>query len=345
VPGGVGGVQGTAPPAAPTPHSSPAPSSLGAPPSAPATGFGTELPTPAQALPNLRAALIDASLVLIFLGFVTFPAQVFNRTYLANQAEIDAWWERRLAVLRRLSGRRAPALVQYLAVVVAGSLLGALVNPSTRFVGAALGLAFAIFVSIGLRVIVGGLAESGWRGTTPKLVSVPTGLIVTAVCVVASRALGLRPGFLYGVVIDLRFPRESADREGRAKAVQMVAVLGLSLVSWVLWVPVASAAAVHGSGAPLRLLRDILAVTVVSGLLGLMFNLVPLRFMHGDVIRRWSLARWAALYATVAFFFTAILLRPEHGPSRTGVTLVSALVLFGLFGVFSFGFWARFSRR
>ncbi len=325
----------------PTPRAS-APSTPTAP-SPPATGFGANLATPAQALPNLRAALIDAVLVLVLVAFVAFPAQLFNSTYLANQSVIDAWWARRLRALRRLAPPRAPAAVQLALVTLAGSVLGALVDPDTPLSGATVGLGLAILVSIALRGLVAGTADSRWRRTTPSVVSVPSGLIVALACLLVSRALTFRPGYLYGVVVGVGFPREFVDREARSKVVQSVTLLVLSLACWLLWVPVASAVATPGSGEPLRLLRDVLAVTVVSGLLGLIFTLLPLRFLQGDVIWRWSRRWWVALYATVAFFFIAVLVRPELAPGRRPMAqLVTALTLLVAFGAASVAFWLRF---
>ena len=85
---------------------------------------------------------------------ITFPSQLFNRTYEENHERIRGWWERRLGWTARLRRRSRGLTVSmrgalsFVIVVLAGGVLAAMLDPGfginvrslALFVGAVLAL-------------------------------------------------------------------------------------------------------------------------------------------------------------------------------------------------------------
>jgi hypothetical protein len=91
---------------------------------------------------------------------------------------------------------------------------------------------------------------------------------------------------------------------------------------------------------------DWLASIFVGGLVGVTIGLLPLRFLPGGTLFKWNRLAWAALFGIASFGVVAIMLRPSSGPARPGsAPLVTAIVLFVLFGGVSVAFREYFARR
>ena len=90
-----------------------------------------------------------------------------------------------------------------------------------------------------------------------------------------------------------------------------------------------------------------LATIFVAGLEGLMFELVPLRFLRGESVWAWNKVLWAFLFVAAAFTFAHIMLTPAAGWFGTTKTspLFAAVLLFVGFGIMSVLFWAYFKFR
>lgn len=90
-----------------------------------------------------------------------------------------------------------------------------------------------------------------------------------------------------------------------------------------------------------------LATIFVGGLEGLLFELVPLRFLRGERVYKWRRSAWFILFSAAAFCFAFILLNPATGylGSTRISPLVPAVMLFVSFGVVSVLFWAYFRFR
>ncbi|MBV8301359.1 MAG: hypothetical protein JOY68_05510, partial [Candidatus Dormibacteraeota bacterium] len=101
-----------------TPAPTAAPVAVHPIPAAPAAAAGTlthplpstitaSLATPSDAFGSLRSSLINAAITVGVLLFVTFPAQLFNRTFDENYEEIRDIAERRAPWLKRWRARQA----------------------------------------------------------------------------------------------------------------------------------------------------------------------------------------------------------------------------------------------
>lgn len=81
-------------------------------------------------------------------------------------------------------------------------------------------------------------------------------------------------------------------------------------------------------------LETALATVVVAGIEAAAFAMVPVRFLPGASVFRWSRRVWLILFGSAIFGFFHILLNPAHGYLADG-TRTPLL----LFAVTSIGFW------
>jgi hypothetical protein len=171
-------------------------------------------------------------------------------------------------------------------------------------------------------------------------------LLVALVCVVVSRVADFQPGYMYGLVAGYAFVSELKPRdEARAHA---ITALWMLLVSLAAWLALPAVEDLLGAQPWVQLVvAAVLATVFVAGLEGLLFELVPLRFLRGESVFAWSRPVWALLFGAAAFLFAFILLNPgaEYLGSTRVSPLVPALVLFVAFAVVSVLFWGYFRFR
>jgi hypothetical protein len=295
----------------------------------------------------------SALLALLFLLLAAFPGQLFNKTYEENEEEIHGWFAGRSGALAGISAALSGfwnKRVGIFTFVVLSALLYSFLSPS--FGVDALSIASLIGILLGLVVVI--LAfELPIAGAHRRLLHergkvrvLPMTIFVGIFCVIASRLTDFQPGYLYGLVAGYAFARELPDKdEAHAHVWTAVSMLTISLVSW-LAMPLVD----NGfSAQPLldTLISAALATIFVAGLEGLLFELVPLRFLRGEVVYEWRRSVWTVLFLAAAFLFVWIMLQPNSGylgSTRTS-PLVPAVILFVGFGIFSVVFWAYFRFR
>jgi hypothetical protein len=85
----------------------------------------------------------------------------------------------------------------------------------------------------------------------------------------------------------------------------------------------------------------------VAGLEGLLFGLMPLRYLDGQKIVQWRRSVWIAVYGIAMFLFVHVMLRPGNNyiADSSDVSYATVLILFGSFGVLSVALWAFFRFR
>jgi hypothetical protein len=322
------------------------------------SSFGTSLPTPAAAFALPVWLAINAVVVLALVLLVVFPSQLFNLTYEQNHDQIRSWWERRMHWaarlrnhVRRIRGSRR-GLAAFAAVAVTGGFLGALLDPgfgaNTRTLALALGAVLAIVFG----AAVTATANIAYRKcrhmeVRVELHALPTGLLIAALCVLISRVTQFQPGYLYGLVGGVVFAGHLARREeGQLVAVSSVATLIVAVSAWLIWVLADGAASRQGAGFGLAFLENFLAAVFVSGLVGLVIGLVPLRFLPGERLAAWHWGAWSAVFAVAALALLQIMLRPESATAHAASApiLVTAGLFVG-FGAASILFWLYFRVR
>jgi hypothetical protein len=291
--------------------------------------------------------LQSAALAALLVFLMPFPSQLFNSTLETHEDEVRRWLrlDRLGAAARGIGAFWAswPGVVLFtlMATVLYGFLdpsFGLDVGSLATFIGMLVGI-----VLVTAAFAIPAILAHRRHGDRPSLKVVPLSLLIGVVCVLLSRLTDFQPGYLYGLLIGLAFARElSAAEEGRATAIGAALMLAVALVSWA-----ALGALPEGDGFALVVARTSLAALMVAGLEGVVFGLLPMRFLPGEPLYAWNRVLWAALLALGAFAFFHILINPVSGylsdTSRTPLLTVVGLLLG--FSLVSVAFWAWFRFR
>ena len=170
---------------------------------------------------------------------------------------------------------------------------------------------------------------------------------LAAVTVLISRVAGLQPGYMYGIIGTFTFAVAlTLDDEGRMEAWAAVALLVLALVAWFGRIPFEPTPGVPQSGPGLIINMGLVSIFVIA-VEGLVFGLIPLRFLPGEKIFRWSRWRWLLLWGAGLALFAHVLVYPVTlaQPSPDPATLTATLVSVGIYGAIAVVFWAAFRWR
>ena len=289
---------------------------------------------------------IAAGLVLL----IAFPADLFNATALANYDQIARWkvfaWS---ATVRKMVGRM-PDAAKVPAFATAGAVLYAQLSPDFGFDRRSLALVVGMLCSLVLLALVHDVTRAFYvrRFDIPSAVGTqPLLLLFAVVLVVLSRVADLAPGYVYGLFTAVIYLRPVDVRlDGKALALSSVVLGILAGAAWLMWDPVRELASRPDAGFPSVVLDAFLASFWVSALGTVVFGLVPLRFLSGEAVRRWSTTGWLAIYGLALMFFLHTMAHPERGfYSRADVPLPVVLVPFFGFALFSVAFWGYFRAR
>jgi hypothetical protein len=138
------------------------------------------------------------------------------------------------------------------------------------------------------------------------------------------------------------------DRRRSAQLVILpaLALLGLSIVAWLLLAPLYSAAARDG-GWPEILGSSILAIVFVGGLEGVFYNMIPLTFMDGAAVYRWNRLAWGLIFGTVTFLFWHLVINgySSYLGAFRQTSVVLCLAILALYGTLTLATWAYFKYR
>jgi len=269
-------------------------------------------------------------LVALLILIVLFPNQIFNSTFEEHYEEIKGWFRlpRVLSPLGRAwraVHRRTLGLVVF---AVIGAFLLALLEPDfglnrgwiSTLVGLGVGLA-VVTLAFDLPQLLYVRARSGQRGWLQVL---PASLVVAVAGVALSRAVGFYPGYLYGLIAAYKWQEKLEEREeARAIAISAGWVLGVSLAAWFAWIPIGHMAEKAHPGLAVTVADAVLATVFIMGIEGLAIGFLPMRFLDGGKVYRWSRPVWGAIYGASALVFVLVLLNPQigylhHGSVPTG---------------------------
>jgi hypothetical protein len=219
---------------------------------------------------------------------------------------------------------------------------GLTLSTLVTFVGVVLSLTVGLSVSFAIQTIY----HTRRHGSAPrKLIAIPLGLAIAALLVGFSRLINFEPGYLYGLVCGVVFTRELPTNEkGHVAALSILAALVLSVVAWIIWIPVNAAAQRAHPFLGVVLADDLLGALFVGGLVGSFFGMIPIKGLPGWTIKEWNLWAWVAGFAISILGLFQILLRPGiagHGHRP----LVVSVILFVAFGVGSVAFHEHFERK
>lgn len=314
---------------------------------------------PDEVFASPTSLVINAAVTVVVILFITFPANLFNRTFDENYEEIMGMVDRRVPWLARLRQRAKTAaheqrrhLIVFLVVLLLGAVLGGFLDPRFGFNGSSLTTLLSVLLSISIGLLVGTALGAGYRRLRGRGLSLapralPAGLTIAVVCVVISRLSDFHPGYLYGVICGIAFTAPISKREeAHLVALGAVASLALAVIAWFIWVPLHVVAARAGAGFGVVLADDVVGALFVGGLVGSVIGLFPLRFLPGATLAAWSRPVWAATFGLAVFGLLQLMLGPESSAAHsTKAALATAVALFVVFGGASVLFRYYFYRR
>jgi hypothetical protein len=118
----------------------------------------------------------------------------------------------------------------------------------------------------------------------------------------------------------------------------------MSLVAFVIRIPVADATMDGAASVPVALLDTVLAAVFAAGIDADVVGLLPLRFLPGEALFKWRRSAWAAMTAVSVFAFLQTL-SSTAGSGAPESSIRLAAILFVSFGVASVAFWSFFRLR
>jgi hypothetical protein len=306
-----------------------------------AVSFATSFPSPVEARWTLGAVLGSLALTLLLLAALALPVGTLNRAAAQQPDRVEA-------LLSRLrvppgAGRPAPAVfVTAVAITaLAGAVMLGFLTPAFPFDASApallVGLAVAFLLVTAAQQGTQLLYVARWWGVRCHVGPVPGFLLLGAIGVVLSRAVGLEPGLVLGTLVAYRTARPlRSDEEGPAVALAATALTALGGTAWIVRDPLVAAA-----GAPGTFLADVVATaltaTAVSSAANLLFALVPLSFLPGAALLRWSPGLWALFACTGGFAF--VHLTVLQGSDAIAGRAVALGVLLGVYLLVAAGLW------
>ncbi len=339
---------------------------LPAPPESPyVSPIATTLSSPSQAFSSIGRSLEDAAIAGGAVLLITFPAQMFNATLDENYEEILAVWRGFLWRVRGKKGSpqkrpvrseketdRKRELLVFAAVILVGAFVGGFRDPHFGLNSASVANFLATLAAFLVLIAAPAAAAMAYRKargrpTNVTLRALPAGIAIAALTVFVSRVTDFQPGYLYGIVCGVAFAHRLAkSEEGHVVTFESTATLVVSLLAWLIFVPVNHAALRPGSNFGIALVDDWLASIVVGGLVGIALGLLPLRFLPGGTLFHWNRVAWAILIGVPIFGIVGIMLNPSSGPAHPGTApVVTAIVLFVVFGGVSVAFRQYFAHR
>ncbi|MBX3195014.1 MAG: hypothetical protein KF727_07960 [Microbacteriaceae bacterium] len=321
------------------------------------TVFGTSLTSPFDA-PAMSFVLSPAGLVLsgtiaiAFLLLVGFPAELLESTIRSNYdrafgwlGRLREWVGRMLAPVARALSR--PWVGTSITVLAAAVILG-FADPGFGFTGASLRLVLAMVVSvvainIGLSLVVMRVARRAFD-VTAVLQPMPAALAIVVLSVLVSRLAGISPGFLFGIVLGIAYARELRLRDdARLGLLGVGLTIAAGLLAWLGYG--AATALMSGEGFVNNLIIETLAAITLEALGTLLVALLPIEFLDGRTIFRWSKLAWAGAYAVAALVFVVVVLPLSDNWGTMSAPMFGWGTLFAVFAVVAIATWAIFRRR
>jgi hypothetical protein len=329
----------------------------------PAPGFVASVPLPTQVSTDPEVIGTNAVMALFFALVFGAISTVFNSTLKENYERVSGWF----APLTRLAGRAKAALLRQpdggatkpsrlteiaarlplkwlwepLAIVVLSALVYGFLDPSFGATLDGLGLMLSLAIAIGVTTFAYEGLQS-WLssrrfGAPARMRLFPAAIAIAVACVAISRLMAFQPGYVFGIVGGLAFAttvQPDSKTYGRMVLISAGLLLALSLVAWFAAVPVAAAVESSG-GFWLTTVQAALISMFVMGLEALLFGLLPLGFMDGEKVMRWSKVAWVAAFGTVAFAFWHVLLNPgsKYLDSLGQKNVVMMFALLGIYGL------------
>ncbi|HWM33542.1 MAG TPA: FGLLP motif-containing membrane protein [Pseudolysinimonas sp.] len=317
--------------------------------------FGSSLDSPfgdhSFAL-SVAGMVLSGSIAIAFILLVGFPAELLESTIRSNYDRAFSWLARLRAALGRVLAPVArlfsrPAVGTAATILLAAFLLG-FADPGYGFNGQSVRLMLAMVMSvvainIGLSLIVMRVARRAFD-VAALLKPMPAALAIVGISVLVSRLAGISPGFLFGIVLGVVYARELKLRDdARLGLLGVGLTIAAGLLAW-LGYGIASAT-VSGTGFFNNLLIEVLAAVTLEALGTLVIALLPIEFLDGRTIFRWSKLAWLGAYLVTALVFLFVVVPLSDNWGTMSAPVLGWGTLFAVFAVVAIATWAIFRRR
>lgn len=295
-------------------------------------------------------------LSLLSTGFlvllIMFPAELFNSTVQGNYEEIMKW-----SLIHRIKNfydhmNHLPALIVVTGFAILGAVINSFLSPDFGLnqptFALVLGMLIALFTITFVYDITRKFYMKKRFGISSKLRAHSIGLFTGSLLVAMSRMANFLPGYCYGLFTGLVYHQNPTEKEdGEGVAISALMLLVVAIIGWFSWVPIKEAAMGDNPSFGVLVIDAAIATLWVAALTSTVFGLMPLRFMYGEVVKKWNFAGWAIIYITGVYLFAYTLLNPAIGiyGKSDKVSWIAVLSLFFAFGIFSFLFWGYFRFR
>ena len=320
------------------------------------TVFGSSVVSPYDAPAHAFALspagiVLSGSIALAFLLLVGLPAELLESTIRSNYDRAFGW----LGRLRRRVGRMLAPVARALAnpwvgsslTILAAAILLGFADPDFGFNGASVRLVIAmvlavVAINIGISLIVMRVARRAFD-VSALLKPMPAALAIVGISVLVSRLAGISPGFLFGIVLGIAYARELKLRdEARLGVLGVGLTIAAGLIAW-LGYGLASAIA-SGPGFANNLIIETLAAITLEALGTLVIALLPIEFLDGRTIFRWSKLAWLGLYALTAVVFLFVVVPLSDNWGTMSAPVFGWGTLFAVFAAVAIVTWAIFRR-
>lgn len=297
----------------------------------------------------LFLSLIGAGFLVLL---IVFPAELFNATVQGNYEEIMKW-----SLVHKVKNfydrmNHLPALIVVTGFAILGAVINSFLSPDFGLNQPTLALILGMLIALFVITLVYDVTRKFYMkkrfGLTSKLRAHSLGLFTGSLLVAISRLSNFLPGYCYGLFTGLVYKEEPTQREdGEGLAISAIMLLAVAITAWFAWVPIKDAATSGDPSFGILVIDAAIATLWVSALTATVFGLMPLRFMYGEVVKKWNFGGWALIYITGVYLFVYTLLNPAIGiyGKSDKVSWIAVLSLFFGFGIFSFLFWGYFRYR
>lgn len=309
---------------------------------------------PDEASTDPALIVTNVMLALLMTLVVVANGTLFENTLVANLPEVKGWFGWMTPVTRgskRIVRRLSRSWMGLAIVATITALLYGLLSPDFGIDEASIALVLGILGAI-LTITLVKEWTTGFfvrRSALKKayLRVYPGTLLVGIACVAISRLVDFEPGYLWALVAMVAFRGSVGKVHGRALAIASAALLVLGVAAWAAIPPVRDTLQNSNPSFGLLVLEALLVATFVAALEGLVFGLIPLRFLDGQKVIDWNRWAWFGLFALTLFAFLHLLLNPASGYIGWSKEIPALLVvgLFAGFSIFSVSFWAYFRFR
>ncbi len=310
--------------------------------------FSVAMPTTSELAHNLAPAGVIGILLLLLSRIVGagFPSEWLDRTYEENVHRFSAPFRKRFPKLfidrdkpRSEARRFTGGFFIFTAFVACAGLINSFLVPTFGLNRTTLWLFLGQCIGVGVVTLLSDVpfVLAGLREHRRIHLQVLTGgMVIAVLCVAVSRAIGLSPGYCYGLIATfLLRPETNEEEEGRLQAIASVLVLVVSTAAFFASIPVLHAATSAHPSPVLLVLDPALDVVFLAGFSSLVFGMFPLPFLAGRKLAKWNRTAWLIISGLGIVGFVAVLLAPGSGNSaevhHVGIIpLLSAFVAFAL---------------